>query len=45
MRIGQTEELRIGQATGLIKANQLTQTDWELIAEHERILAECPDNP
>lgn len=44
IHIRDVEERRIGQITGLIKANQLTQQDWEAIAEHERILAEWPVN-
>lgn len=43
MRIGNTEEARLTQITGLVK--QLTPQDWELIAEHERILTAWPVNP
>lgn len=43
--IRDVEERRIAEIAGLIKNTQLTQRDWEEIAEHERILAAWPVNP
>lgn len=45
LHIREIEEKRIAQQTGLIKAEQLTQADWDAIARHEELLARWPVNP